>query len=76
MTPNKTLDARGLQCPMPIVKTSKEIKSLEVGEILEVLATDPASVADIQAWSKSTGNELMHSEKDDGIFRFYIKRTN
>ena len=75
ITPNKTLDARGLQCPMPIVKTSKEIKTLEVGQILEVLATDPASMADIQAWSKSTGNELLESLKDNGVFKFYIRRT-
>jgi TusA-related sulfurtransferase len=60
---------------MPIVKTSKEIKTLEIGEILEVLATDPASMADIQAWSKSTGNELLSFEKDEGVFRFYIRRT-
>ena len=76
ITPNKTLDARGLQCPMPIVKTSKEIKTLEVGEILEVLATDPASMADIQAWSKSTGNELLKAGKEESVFRFYIRRTN
>jgi tRNA 2-thiouridine synthesizing protein A len=75
ISPNKTLDARGLQCPMPVAKTSKEIKALEVGEILEVLATDPASMADIQAWSKSTGNELLSSGKDGGIFKFYIRRT-
>jgi TusA-related sulfurtransferase len=73
--PNKTLDARGLQCPMPVAKTSKEIKTLEIGKILEVLATDPASMADIQAWSKSTGNELLSSEKVEGVFRFYIRRT-
>jgi TusA-related sulfurtransferase len=75
ITPNKTLDARGLQCPMPVAKTSKEIKMLEIGEILEVLATDPASMADIQAWSKSTGNELLSSGKDEGVFKFYIRRT-
>ncbi|MGD2103583.1 MAG: sulfurtransferase TusA family protein [Anaerolineae bacterium] len=74
-TPTKTLDARGLQCPMPVAKTSKEIKTLEVGDILEVLATDPASMADIQAWSKSTGNELLKSGRDEGVFRFYIRRT-
>ncbi|MGD2176628.1 MAG: sulfurtransferase TusA family protein [Anaerolineae bacterium] len=75
MSPNQTLDARGLQCPMPVAKTSREIKTLEIGEILEVLATDPASMADIQAWSKSTGNELLSSEKDEGVFKFYIRRT-
>ena len=75
INPTKTLDARGLKCPMPVAKTSKEIKTLEIGEVLEVLATDPASMADIQAWSKSTGNELLASQKDDGVFKFYIRRT-
>ena len=73
--PTKTLDARGLQCPMPVAKTSKEIKTIEIGDVLEVLATDPASMADIQAWSKSTGNELLKSEKSGGAFKFYIQRT-
>ncbi|MBC7224045.1 MAG: sulfurtransferase TusA family protein, partial [Anaerolineae bacterium] len=57
LTPEKTLDARGLQCPMPVVKTSQEIKNVSVGGILEVLATDPGSMADINAWAKSSGNE-------------------
>jgi TusA-related sulfurtransferase len=61
---------------MPVVKTSKEIKSIEVGGILEVLATDPGSMADITAWTKSTGNELLKTEKDEGIFKFYIRRVN
>lgn len=76
VTPNKTLDARGLQCPMPVVKTSKEIKGIAVGEILEVIATDPASMADINAWCKSTSNELLGMEKGDGVFTFYIRRVN
>ena len=76
VTPNKTLDARGLQCPMPVVKTSKEIKGIAVGEVLEVIATDPASMADINAWCKSTGNELLETGKGDGVFTFYIRRVN
>jgi len=75
-TSEKTLDAKGLKCPMPVVKTSKEIKGVSVGGVLEVLATDPGSMADIMAWAKSTGNELLKSEKDDGVFRFYIRRVN
>lgn len=75
VTVTKTLDARGLQCPMPVVKTKKEIDTIEVGEVLEVLATDPGSMADITAWCKSTGNELLKSGKDEGIFKFYIRRT-
>jgi tRNA 2-thiouridine synthesizing protein A len=75
-TPEKTLDAKGLKCPMPVVKTSKEIKGISVGGILEVLATDPGSMADITAWTKSTGNELLKTERVEGIFRFYIRRVN
>jgi tRNA 2-thiouridine synthesizing protein A len=75
-TPNRTLDAKGLKCPMPVVKTSKEIKNIEVGGILEVLATDPGSMADITAWTKSTGNELLKTEKDEGVLKFYIRRVN
>ena len=75
-TPEKTLDAQGLKCPMPVVKTSKEIKGVSVGGIMEVLATDPGSIADITAWAKSTGNELLQTEKDGGVFKFYIRRVS
>jgi len=71
----KTLDAKGLKCPMPVVKTSKEIKDVSIGGVLEVLATDPGSMADITAWAKSTGNELLKAEKDEGTFKFYIRRV-
>jgi TusA-related sulfurtransferase len=74
-TVERTLDAKGLKCPMPVVKTSKEIKSIAVGAVLEVLATDPGSMADIAAWSKSTGNELLQSGREDGVFKFYIRRV-
>ncbi|MFQ6100002.1 MAG: sulfurtransferase TusA family protein [Anaerolineae bacterium] len=74
ITPTKTLDARGLKCPMPVVKTSQEMKSISVDDILEVIATDPGSMADISAWCKSTGNELLEMEKGDGVFTFYIRR--
>jgi tRNA 2-thiouridine synthesizing protein A len=73
--PEKTLDAKGLKCPMPVVKTSKEIKSISVGGVLEILATDPGSMADITAWTKSTGNELLKAEKDEGTFKFYVRRV-
>lgn len=74
-TPEKTLDAKGLKCPMPVVKTSKEIKEVSIGGVLEVLATDPGSMADITAWTKSTGNELLKAAKEDGTFKFYIRRV-
>ena len=74
-TPEKTLDAKGLKCPMPVVKTSKEVKTISVGGILEILATDPGSMADITAWTKSTGNELLKAEKEDDVFKFYVRRV-
>ncbi|MFC2023365.1 sulfurtransferase TusA family protein [Chloroflexota bacterium] len=74
-TPNQTLDARGLKCPMPVVKTSQEIKKMEIGDVLEVLATDPGSIADINAWTKSTGNELLKMGKNDDVFQFFIRRV-
>ncbi len=75
-TPEKTLNAQGLKCPMPVVKTSKEIKNISVGGILEVLATDPGSMADITAWAKSTGNELLQAIRADGGFKFFIRRVS
>jgi tRNA 2-thiouridine synthesizing protein A len=69
-----TLDARGLKCPMPIVKTAQAIKTIASGQLLEVLATDPGSVADFAAWSRSTGNELLTSAVQDGVYRFVLRR--
>jgi len=71
----KTLDARGLKCPMPVVKTKQAIDTIEIDEVLEVLATDPGSMADITAWCKSTGNELLNMEKGEGVFKFHIRRV-
>ena len=68
------LDARGLKCPMPIVKTAQAIKTVESGQLLEVLATDPGSVADFSAWSRSTGNELVENTIQDGVYRFVLRR--
>jgi len=75
---DKTLDARGLMCPMPVMKTNLAIKEIQIGQILEVLATDPASKFDIPAWCKSTGNELLATEEEKGettIYKFYIRRV-
>ena len=68
------LDARGLKCPMPIVKTAQQIKTLAPGQLLEVLATDPGAVADFNAWSRSTGNELIEQTVAEGVFRFVLRR--
>jgi tRNA 2-thiouridine synthesizing protein A len=69
-----TLDLKGLSCPLPIVKTSKAMKDLRSGEVLEALATDPGSVPDFEAWCRATGNELVESSREDGVFRFVIRK--
>jgi len=68
------VDARGLSCPMPIVKTALAIKAIASGGLLEVLATDPGSVKDFAAWSRSTGNELVEQSTDGGVYRFVLRR--
>ncbi len=70
-----TLDAKGLNCPLPILKARKALKDVAAGETLEILSTDPGSVADFQAFCRQTGNELMESSTDDNVFRFLIKRA-
>jgi tRNA 2-thiouridine synthesizing protein A len=68
------VDARGLSCPMPIVKTAMGIKTLAPGALVEVLATDPGSTKDFVAWCRSTGNELVEQTTDGAVFRFVIRR--
>ena len=68
------LDARGLSCPMPIVKTALAIKKVEPGALLEVLATDPGSVKDFAAWARTTGHELVEQSADSGVYRFVLRR--
>jgi tRNA 2-thiouridine synthesizing protein A len=68
------VDARGLSCPMPIVKTAQAIKTIASGSLIEVLATDPGSVKDFAAWCRTTGNELVEQSVDGGVFRFVLRR--
>lgn len=70
----KTLDARGLSCPLPIVKTALAIKEIGSGELIEVLATDPGSTKDFTAWSKTTGHELVESSVDGKVFRYVLRK--
>ncbi len=72
---DKTLDAKGLNCPLPILKTKKMLGQVPAGGTLEVLATDPGSVADMASFCRTTGNELVESSKDGDVFRFVIKHT-
>jgi tRNA 2-thiouridine synthesizing protein A len=69
-----TLDAKGLKCPMPIVRTAQAMKTVASGELLEVLATDPGSVADFAAWSRATGNTLVEQGLVEGVYRFVLRR--
>jgi TusA-related sulfurtransferase len=70
----KTVDARGLSCPLPIVKTALGIKELSSGDVIEVLATDPGSTKDFMAWSKTTGHELLESTVDGNVFRYILRK--
>ena len=70
-----TLDARGSACPMPIVKTSQAIKTIAVGDSLEILATDRGSLSDVPAWCTFTGNELIEQTEDGGVFRFVVRKV-
>ena len=74
MATTTILDARGLKCPMPIVKTAQQIKLVASGDLLEVLSTDAGSVADFAAWSRSTGNEIVEQSAADGVYRFVLRR--
>jgi len=68
------LDARGLNCPLPILRAKKAINGLEAGEVLKIIATDPGSVKDFEAFCKQTGNELVSTAEDGGEYTFFIKK--
>ncbi len=74
-TNTKVLDLKGLLCPMPVVKMAKAIKEVDPGQTIEAFATDPGVMADIPAWCRTTGNELVSLEKMDKQFRFVVRRT-
>jgi len=71
---DKELDARGLACPLPIVKTRKALNELASGQVLKVTATDSGSMADMKAFSEQTGNELLSSAQEGSLYVFYLKR--
>ncbi|QAU35994.1 sulfurtransferase TusA family protein [Janthinobacterium sp. 17J80-10] len=71
---HKELDARGLNCPLPILKTKKALAEMKSGEVLRVVATDPGSVRDFQAFSRQTGNLLLDKFEEEKDFIFYMKR--
>ncbi|OPY33255.1 MAG: sulfur transfer protein SirA [Methanomassiliicoccales archaeon PtaU1.Bin124] len=75
MQKDETLDAKGLMCPMPIVKLSKKIKEMQIGKVLELISDDVGSKEDVPAWCKRTGNQLLEQKEEGGAFYYYIKKV-
>ncbi len=76
LTATTLLDLKGLLCPLPVVKIAQAIKKVQVGELIEATATDPGVLADIPAWARSTGNELVSMDKGaNKEFRFVVRRA-
>jgi len=71
---DKELDARGLNCPLPILRAKKSLTDMQSGQVLKILATDPGSVKDFQAFAKQTGNELLSHSEANKEFTFFMKR--
>ncbi len=69
------LDARGLLCPMPVVKARKVMETLQPGQVLKILATDRGAIADFPAWAEDTGNELLEWREEDGALVFFVKKA-
>jgi tRNA 2-thiouridine synthesizing protein A len=74
MNVDKELDARGLKCPLPILRTKKSLSDMASGQVLRILATDPGSVKDFQAFAKQTGNTLLSSAEQEGEFTFFMQK--
>jgi tRNA 2-thiouridine synthesizing protein A len=72
--PDETLDARGLSCPMPLLKTKKAIEKLASGQILEILGTDPGSRNDLPGWANRMGHQYLGDKEDEGFLRFYVQK--
>jgi tRNA 2-thiouridine synthesizing protein A len=70
----KVLDLKGLACPMPVVKVSKGIKEIEIGETIEAITTDPGSLTDFPAWARTSGNEIVETEQGEEEIKFIIRR--
>jgi tRNA 2-thiouridine synthesizing protein A len=75
MNITKTLDAKGLACPMPIVKTKKAIDAIKSGEVLEVVVTDKGALNDIPAWAKSGGHTVLEQKTEEDVLYFYIRKA-
>ncbi len=72
---DQRLDCKGLACPLPVIKTKQAIDKMTVDQILEMVATDPGSIPDMQAWSRKTGHELLDAKQEGNLYIFYIRKT-
>lgn len=72
---DKVLDCSGLLCPLPVVKTAKAIKEIGIGQVLQMIATDPGAPPDMQAWSRQTGHTLLDSYEENGKYIFHFQRV-
>ncbi len=75
VVPDKRIDCLGLYCPMPILKIREAVRALDPGEVVEMLSDDPASEADMKAWSARSGHELLSIDRDGSVFRFVVRKT-
>ena len=71
---DKVMDLKGLPCPMPILKVNKGIKEVEIGQVIEVLSTDPGSLSDFPSWARTRGHEILKTDQNGEFTKFYIKR--
>lgn len=71
---DKVMDLKGMPCPMPVVKVSKGIKEIEIGQVIEAQTTDPGALADFPAWARTSGNEIVKTDQSGDVIKFYIKR--
>jgi tRNA 2-thiouridine synthesizing protein A len=71
----RTLDCKGLLCPLPIIKLARAIKTIQVGESIEMLATDPGSVPDMEAFQNQTGHKILSGDQRGGVYRFLVQRA-
>lgn len=74
MNADKVLDVKGLACPMPIVKTKKQMKEMQQGQVLEIHATDRGAKSDLTAWALSSGNEMLEQAEDGDVLKFWIRK--
>jgi tRNA 2-thiouridine synthesizing protein A len=72
---DQTLDAKGLNCPLPILKAKKSLTGMENGQVLEILATDPGAIKDFEAFCRATGNTLLESTQEGDVYKFLIERV-